>query len=203
MSDKFKNKYRIKSARLKNYDYSQNGMYFVTICTKNREDYFGEIKDGEIILNEIGKVVDQFWREIPKHFLFVKLDEFVIMPNHIHGNLEIIQDDNMETRFIATKKDDISRDAMNHVSTEDSIEGVTNKNNPIPTLCSLSNIIRWYKGRCSFEIRKHTNSNVFAWQPRFYDHIIRNEIELNKIREYIINNPKNWEEERYNIENVF
>lgn len=89
MSDKFKNKYRIKSARLKGYDYSQSGMYFVTICTKNRREFFGEVINGEIALNEIGKIVENEWLQTPiiRHDIF--LDEWVIMPNHIHGIIEI------------------------------------------------------------------------------------------------------------------
>ena len=74
-----------KSIRLLDYDYSQNGLYFITICTKNRECIFGEIKNDEIILTEIGKIVNNCWAEIPKHFPQVSLHKFVIMPNHIHG----------------------------------------------------------------------------------------------------------------------
>ena len=83
--EKFKNKYRIPSARLQNWDYGSPGLYFITICTKNRECYFGEIKNGEMILNETGKIADQCWAEIPAHFKLVELGEFVIMPNHLHG----------------------------------------------------------------------------------------------------------------------
>ncbi|MBI4650145.1 hypothetical protein HY745_02450, partial [Candidatus Desantisbacteria bacterium] len=84
-NDLFKNQYRIKSTRLSNWDYSSNGYYFITICTHNREHYFGEI--GEI--TTIGKIAQKYWLEIPNHFPFVILNEFVIMPNHIHGILII------------------------------------------------------------------------------------------------------------------
>ncbi|KKQ13493.1 MAG: hypothetical protein US30_C0013G0028 [Candidatus Moranbacteria bacterium GW2011_GWF2_36_839] len=100
MPEKFKNKYTIKSARLQNYDYSQNGMYlprrqagFVTICTKDKEYFFGEIKNGTMVLSDVGKMADKYWREIPAHFPFVKLDEFVVMPNHVHGIVEIVRDE--------------------------------------------------------------------------------------------------------------
>lgn len=86
---KFQNKYTTKSTRLENYDYSQNGLYFVTICTKDREELFGEIVNEKMILNEVGKVANQFWQETPKHFPFVNPDQFVVMPNHVHGILEI------------------------------------------------------------------------------------------------------------------
>ncbi|PKP27229.1 MAG: transposase [Bacteroidetes bacterium HGW-Bacteroidetes-22] len=83
--DKFDNKYRIPSARLQMWNYGANGLYFITICTHNREHYFGEIIDGEIVFSEIGRLVNSYWNEIPEHFTFIKLDEFVVMPNHFHG----------------------------------------------------------------------------------------------------------------------
>lgn len=85
MPDKFRNKYRISSARLRNWDYGSNAIYFVTICTQNREHYFGEIADGQMNLSETGKMANRFWFEIPNHFPFVQLGEFVVMPNHVHG----------------------------------------------------------------------------------------------------------------------
>lgn len=85
MVDLFRNKYRVSSTRLQTHDYSSNGYYFLTICTKNRENYFGEIVNNKMQLSKIGKTAKKFWREIPKHFPFVKLDEFVVMPNHVHG----------------------------------------------------------------------------------------------------------------------
>ena len=86
---KFKNKYRIPSNRLKNWDYSTNAAYFITICTQNREHYFGEIKNGEMQLNELGENATRFWLDIPKHFPFIELGNFVVMPNHTHGILII------------------------------------------------------------------------------------------------------------------
>ncbi|HAR99985.1 MAG: hypothetical protein US57_C0011G0070 [Candidatus Moranbacteria bacterium GW2011_GWC2_37_73] len=190
MQEKFKNKYTIKSARLEGYDYSQNGMYFVTICTKNREEFFGEIVDGKMVLNKIGKIAEECWKGIPDHFPFIVLDEFVVMPNHVHGIIEICKNDiNMAMR----------RDAINRVSTG----GITGKNNPMNNPYSLSKIIRWYKGRCSFEINHIGQTMNFAWQPRFYDHIIRDDESLNKIREYIKINPEMWHRDRNNAENVF
>ena len=85
MPDKFQNKYRISSARLQHWDYGSDALYFVTICTQNREHYFGEIADGKMQLSETGKMANRFWFEIPNHFPFVQLGEFVVMPNHVHG----------------------------------------------------------------------------------------------------------------------
>jgi len=86
---KFRNKYRIPSNRLKNWDYGSNSAYFITICTKNREHFFGEIQNGKMQLNELGKNAFQFWMEIPNHFPFIELGNFVVMPNHTHGILII------------------------------------------------------------------------------------------------------------------
>ena len=92
----YKDKYRVESIRLKNWDYTFNGYYFITICTKNKECYFGEIIDDKMILSEIGKIAHKYWQEIPKHFPFAQLDKFVIMPNHMHGII-IIDNGNVET----------------------------------------------------------------------------------------------------------
>jgi putative transposase len=180
MPEKFKNKYRVGSTRLPGYDYSQNGLYFVTICTKDKECFFGEIVDGERVLSEVGKIAQQFWQETPLHFPHVNIDEFSIMPNHVHGIVEILPG-------AAT-----CRDAINRVSTG----GITGKHNPKKNPRSLSKIIRWYKGRCSFEINR-TNT-YFHWQSRFYDHIIRDDASLDKIREYICTNPAMWQRDRNN-----
>ena len=82
-----------KANRLKDYDYSQNGFYFVTICTKNKKEYFGKINDGEMVLNDYGEIANQLWLEIPDHFEDIKLDESVIMPNHLHGIIIIDSDE--------------------------------------------------------------------------------------------------------------
>jgi putative transposase len=92
----YKNKYRVDSARLKDWDYSHPGIYFITVCTKNRGHYFGHIMDGKMILSDTGKIADQYWREIPVHFSNVIIDEYVVMPNHIHGIINIVE--NVETK---------------------------------------------------------------------------------------------------------
>lgn len=89
MLDKFKGKYRIKSTRLQNWDYSWDALYYITICTQRKEFYFGDIAKGEMVLSAIGKIAKRYWYEIPKHYPFVELEEFVVMPNHIHGILII------------------------------------------------------------------------------------------------------------------
>ena len=184
---KYLNKYRIQSARLKEYDYGQNGAYFITICTKEREGFFGEIVNGIMEVNEIGQLANKNWLDIIKSFPFVQLDEFIIMPNHIHGILMLNREINFE------------EDAINRVSTKemDCKGGRTGKHNPMLKE-DLSTIIRWYKGRTTFESRKI--NPLFMWQSRFYDHIIRTEEEYKKIQFYIRTNPANWENdsERHN-----
>ena len=182
MSLLFKNKYRVRSARHPDWDYSQDGYYFVTICTKNREEFFGKIINEEIQLSEIGKIVWKFWREIPKHFPFVKLDESIVMPNHVHGILII--ENPVETRHGV------------------SLQQPQNKNQfSRPITGSVSVIVNHFKGSVTRWCRKN-NRNYFQWQSRFYDHIIRNNLSLNRIREYIRINPERWEEDCNNPKNI-
>lgn len=103
MPEKYQNKYRIKSTRLQNWDYGGNGLYYVTICTHDRIHFFGEILNGEMQLSQIGEMAHKYWHEIPSHFPFVKLDAFVVMPDHIHGI--IIIDKSAETQYCVSIDD--------------------------------------------------------------------------------------------------
>lgn len=181
MESLFQKKYRVLSARLKGWDYSQDGYYFVTICTKNKEEFFGKIKNKEIFLSSIGKIAQKYWREILKHFPFVSLDKFVVMPNHIHGILII---NNWS-----------SKDAIYRVSTKSG--GVTQKHNPMGKN-SLGEIVRAYKAAVK---RFSTQNKIsFAWQSRYHDHIIRNDREHNDIQDYILTNVVNWNKDKENLE---
>ena len=192
MADKYQNKYRIASARAPWWNYGWNGAYFITICTHHRNHFFGEIVNGAMQLSPVGALAHQYWQEIPNRFPYAQLDARVVMPNHVHG---IIMIDKSNPRF------HFRRDAVNRVSTEmetetetDKTGGITGTHNPMLHE-NISRIIRWYKGRTAFESRK-TNPD-FAWQTRFYDHIIRNNTAWNRIRTYIENNPANWKEDRF------
>jgi REP element-mobilizing transposase RayT len=180
MSDKFKNRYRIKSARLAGYDYRNEGLYFVTICTKNKFHYFGEIENGNLLLNEIGLITHRYWAEISQHFKHVSLDEFVIMPFHMHGIICIEEKREIDRPSVET---------YNYKSLQ------TPKNQHFQNLSapakSLSTIIMAFKSSVTIESRK-INPN-FEWQSRFYDHIIRDVQSLDRIRNYILNNPANWD----------
>lgn len=179
----YKNKYRVESIRLKNWDYSNNGYYFITICTKEKEHFFGNIIDGKMILNDIGKIINDEWYKSEKMRPNIILDEFIIMPNHIHGIIIINNEMN---------------NAVNHVETHCNASlqphNADKKNN-------LSNIIRGFKSS-STKLIHILGFNNFAWQPRFYEHIIRNEKSLQKIRNYIITNPINWLKDENNIKNI-
>lgn len=157
-----------KSIRLKEYDYSQPGEYFVTICTYDKKCVFGKIIGEKIELSPIGKMARQCWEEIPKHFSEVELDEYVVMPNHIHGIIIITE----------------RRDLINQIPTKD----FPLMKNPKQT---LGKIVRHYKARSARYIR---NSGFldFQWQSLFYDRIIRTDKELNNIRDYIADNPLKW-----------
>jgi Transposase and inactivated derivatives len=248
MLGKFHDKYRIPSARLQCWDYGSNAAYFITICTANRERYFGEIvadlgtEQPTMQLSEIGYIAVHCWQEIPNHFPFVILDEYVVMPNHVHGiiiinkpddlgrdaihrvsmkndntgTISVIQPDcnfintnNIYNNFADDYNDTVNEkmgevgdngymlggneDAMNRVSTDGMVKqvgGITGNNNPMLHE-NISCIIRWYKGRVSYEsVKIHAE---FAWQTRFHDHIIRNDESFQRIRSYIAGNPASWE----------
>ena len=196
--DKFDNIYRIESARYKNWDYGSNAFYFVTICTHGREYFFGKIENSIMVLNEIGEIVVSIWNEIPVQFSFVRLGEFIIMPNHVHG---IIQINKLDKTIYSG---DVSRDAINRVSTEEGFAsklkgGITGSHNPMLHQ-NLSRILRWVKGRATFEARKINPD--FSWQSRFHDRIIRDKNEWYAKTNYIKNNPKNWRDDEFNIDGL-
>jgi len=192
-TEKFRGKYRVQSTRLKNWDYSSNGAYFITICTKNREHYFGEIANEKLQETEQSKICQNVWDDLPNHYPNCILDSFVIMPNHVHC-IVIIENSVQSVRSVETGLKPVST-MTTTITTNDA-----NKSKRY----TISEIIRGYK---TFTARKinnlqNTQGKTF-WQPRFYDHIIRNEHELNRIRGYIVNNPLNWENDRNNSENLY
>ena len=191
----YRGKYRIKSIRLREWDYSADGYYFITICTKDRIEWFGEIKNEMMGLNEIGCIVAKCYQEIPNIFPNAKLDEWQIMPNHMHGILVI--DNEMLRKNHSSSPVETRRGA--------SLRGTeTPKYNRFGPLIpnSLSSMINHFKGAVTKWCRKNGYPD-FAWQPLFYDHIIRTENDLNRIRQYIIDNPFNWERDRNKPKNLW
>jgi putative transposase len=164
----YKNKYRIESARCPNWDYTSNGYYFVTICTHNRQYFFGNVIAGKMQLSNIGLIIAQEWQKTPQIRPNVQLDKWVVMPNHLHGI--IIINNHVET-------------FRRNVST---IENTKHK--PRLQSNSLGSIIGQFKSVCTKQIWK-MGFNDFRWQTRFHDHIIRDEESLQRIRQYIMNNP--------------
>jgi len=184
----FKDKYRIESTRLKGWDYRNPGFYFITICTKNREHYFGNIADDEMHLSAAGEIAAQCWREIPVHHAGVELDEFVVIPNHVHGIVVIREHGFDETLQIV--------ETLQATSLHDHKMAAIS-----PKAGSLSVVIRSYKSAVT-KLAGLDSCQEFAWQSRFYDQIIRDENSFNKIRQYIFDNPVKWELDQDNPSNL-
>jgi REP element-mobilizing transposase RayT len=177
-------KHKRRSIRLKWYDYSQNGAYFITICTQKRACLLGEIQSNTMILNEMGTIVSDTWYDLPNHNSHVLLDEFVIMPNHIHGIV-----------MMANNTHQLSVGAGS--------EPPSSEGRPAPTRHGLSEIVRQLKTFSSTRINKLRNSpGIPVWQRNYYEHVIRNEKSLHAIREYIRYNSLNWISDKDNPENI-
>ncbi|MCK5119821.1 MAG: transposase [Candidatus Latescibacteria bacterium] len=171
--------HRHRSIRLKGYDYSQAGAYFVTVCIEDRECLFGDIVEGEMLANDAGRMVEMVWNQIPDHFPGVAIDGFQIMPNHIHGIVVIVTDGRGTAycRGTACRAPTASVEQFGK-----------------PVSGSLSTIVRSFKSAVTKRINETRNAHdAKLWQRNYYEHIIRDENELNRIREYIVNNPMNWE----------
>lgn len=194
-----------KNIRLKGYDYSSKGLYFITICTKDRVHYFGKIEHQKFEYSPIGAIAYTYWNEIPNHFRNSRLGEFKIMPNHIHGIIEIVRtghglspqssfESGVRTGHgVAPQSPSESGVRTGHgLSQQDS----PNKNEFGKTIPgSISAIIGQFKS----SVTRWCNNNDFnfAWQSRFHDHIIRNESEYYRIEQYIINNVANWRDDKF------
>jgi REP element-mobilizing transposase RayT len=171
-------KHHRRSIRLKGYNYKQSGAYFVTIVTQNRICLFGDISDGKTVLSATGRIAEVSWVGLSSRFPTVSLDSFVVMPNHIHGIIIV------GAQFIAP-------DSMSYNQIGTSQEGAMNR---APT---LGEIVRAYKAASTRIIRQTANAD-FAWQRNYYEHIIRNDESLNRIRQYILENPSRWAIDREN-----
>jgi putative transposase len=168
-----------KTVRLREYEYSQPGEYFATICTKNHECMFGSIVNGKMDLNERGGIVDGCWKGIPEHFPYVGLDEYIIMPNHVHGIIVLHE----------------------HVGTRHAVSLPERFGKPVSG--SVSTIVRSFKSAAAKRINEmHLTTGAPIWQPRYYDRIIRDEKELQNIRDYINNNVLTWAFEAEHPENI-
>ncbi|AFZ35144.1 hypothetical protein Sta7437_1577 [Stanieria cyanosphaera PCC 7437] len=176
MNNIYKNR---KSLRLPKYDYSANGAYFITICIKNRECLLGKVHDSQVILNEFGQIITNIWSSLSTRYEQIELDEFVVMPNHIHG---IIIINSLET---------IHELSLQKSSAELSIKERRRM--------LLPKAIGYFKMNSAKQINQIRQAvRVSLWQSNYYEHIIRDETALNIIRTYIINNPLNWHQDLEN-----
>lgn len=177
-------KHHRRSIRLRGYDYSQPGTYFVTICTHEKRKLFGEIINDEMHLNESGKVAQWIWKAIPQYYPCIRLDQHVVMPNHVHG--------------ILINRGDKSRTQSSPTENGKRIDPMQMLPMPMSGPPTLGQIIRKFKALTSYYI--HGNGiDEFAWQERFYDEIITNASALESIRRYIINNPARWIDDDHHI----
>jgi REP element-mobilizing transposase RayT len=187
---------------LQGYDYSREGLYFITICVKDRECLLGKIENKKMILNDLGMKADEYWKNIPNHFPNVLLHNHIIMPNHVHGIIELTVTSVMGA---ASRRDitcDVPMDESVIPVRTRHVVSLQKQQNPIgnafgkPISGSVSVIIQQFKS----SVKKWCSSNehnYFQWQSRFYDHIIRDEESYYKIIEYIINNPLNWKDDTF------
>jgi REP element-mobilizing transposase RayT len=168
-----------KDLRIKNYDYFQAGYYFVTICTEGKRHLLGDVVDGYMKLNNVGQMIEKWVEKLHNQYGNIELDEFVIMPNHIHLIVVIVGDDPCV------------------------VPPVTNSNAGTHTGVPLHTVIQWFKTMSTNEYIKGVKSGEYPtfdkriWQRNYYEHVIRNDKELNEIREYIVNNPLKWELDQY------
>ena len=175
---------RRKSIRLKGYDYSQAGLYFITICIQNRENLLGKIENDKMILNDAGKMVIKIFNEIPNDYTNTRLHEYIIMPNHFHAIIEIVGADSIS----AQNMDLIKRAEMDSA--------------PTGTKTTIPNIIQSFKRHTTIKYIDGVKNNNWQsfnkrlWQRNYWEHIIRNEKSYIEISEYIINNPINWKNDK-------
>ncbi|GAB4318728.1 MAG: transposase [Bacteroidales bacterium] len=168
-----------RSIRLRGYDYSRAGAYFITLCAQNREHVFGEIVDGKMILNDAGRVVAESWQWLANQYDYVDLDEWVIMPNHMHGIVLLIDDENGGG---GSGRGGSGRGSSRTAPTM-----------PMAKRKPIGGLVGAFKTVSTKRINQmHGTPGVKIWQRNYYEHIIRNENELNRIRQYIINNPARW-----------
>ena len=171
-----------RSIRLKGYDYSQAGLYFITICTQNRLCLFGEIENGEMILNDPGIMIEHQWQELIYCFDNIKLHEFIVMPNHFHGIIEFVG-----VPLVGTQN-------MEQPSTMGQPQGIA------PT---VGDMVGAFKSLTTNEYIRGVKNNDWSrfnkklWQRNYYEHIIRDEKSYYRILEYIKTNPRKWQDDKY------
>ncbi len=199
-----------KSIRLKGYDYSQAGLYFITICVQDRKCLFGKIVDDEMILNDAGKIADECWMEIPKHFPNAILHEHIVMPNHVHGIVELTQNNvaNVGVENIRVQNIRVENFQPLQQPNEPPKQNAFQK--MIPR--SIGSIVKgfkigvtkWFRNNATivgvenFQPLLQPQPDIDKlWQRNYHEHIIRDEESYQRISDYIISNPKNWKCDKF------
>ena len=188
MTDRPSNRPQRRSPRKAGFDYTTPGAYFVTICSHNRRHIFGHIASNQMVLSSVGQIAQDRWAALPDHHPQVKLDQFVIMPNHVHGIiwLHIEPDTNLSIRTAPVQ-------SVATVSTE--------KAEVAPG--SLGAVVRSYKASVTRIVnQQESGERTKIWQGRYHDSIIRTERALHAIRRYIVENPCRWMLDRHNPNRV-
>ena len=187
-------KHRRRSIRLQGYDYSWQGAYYVTICTQNRECLFGNIQHNEMVLNQAGEMICKTWNDLSIKYPNIGIDEFIIMPNHVHGIICIVG-----APLVGALSLESPMGVADRAGTRPNKRAGTR---PAPT--TLGNVVGIFKSISTHQYAINVNANNWTpfpgklWQRNYYDHIIRNDNELNRIREYIFNNPLQWDDDENN-----
>ncbi len=200
-------KHNRRSIRMKGYDYSKAGLYFITFRVQNGEMLFGAIENGQMILNNAGKMILAEWEKLPQRFNNIELHEFVVMPNHFHGIVEIITPVGapLVGAQISGAHDDVNNDAAHAGDGPAANVGAPTRGAPTegPMRVTVGEMMGAFKSITTLEYINGANNldwEPFAgklWQRNFYEHIIRNEISYYKIFDYIINNPARWKDDKF------
>lgn len=187
-----------KSIRLKGYDYSQAGLYFITICVQDRECLFGHVENGEMMLNDAGRMVENEWLKLPQRFTNIELHEFVVMPNHFHSIIEIVG------ATLVVAQNDTGQPDMGqpHTGQPENQKGQPQGIAPTKPK-TIGDMMGAFQSIVTVEyirgVKQHgwQPFNGKLWQRNYWEHIIRDEQSYQRISEYIINNPKNWNNDKF------
>ncbi|WP_037325830.1 transposase [Runella zeae] len=182
-----------QSIRLKGYDYSQSGSYFITICARERECIFGEIKEGKTILSHLGQLVEQEWLALPHRFPHTDLDEYVVMPNHFHGIIHIAVGAGLASALESAQLE--------------APQFKPEQIGPTPPTSTLGDIVCAFKSlvfKRHYDLIRNNHLDEIAkcWQRNYWERIIRNHQEYNNIQNYIISNPERWSQDSDNLERL-
>src|SRR5262245_47759247 len=198
-----------KSIRLRGYDYSAPGRYFVTICAQEKACLFGGIASGQIELNDYGRIVESLWKELPQHFPLIELDRFIVMPNHFHAIVVIVDprakrvgagfprpdSETSETGVGAVfpRPDSETSEIDKGAGFPRPMSPILNPGGENPPLRTLGDVIRWFKYESTKRINELRDmAGRRIWQRNYYEHVILSDKSYWRIREYIADNPKNW-----------